>query len=207
MRKAWIAVAGGLPLAPPAQAEASRPRRWRVGEAQLAAEAARLPEDSPWRRRRLISGPEAVFYRGAARSRACSTTRARSCRGGANAVGTLTFNAGFANGFDGTYPQDSLTTNETGLLEIEIAGAASFDRIVAIGTLTCTGTLDVAFIDGYLPAERTVFDILDGNPIAGTFATVNLPEISGASWITDDLYTTGEIEYIPPPSGTAVLIR
>jgi hypothetical protein len=121
--------------------------------------------------------------------------------GGTNGIGALSFEGTFRNSLD--------DESAPGTVEIALAGGAGgeYGRLVVSSTLTCAGTLDVVFLNGYVPAERKTFDIMNGNPIAGTFAAVNLPDVPGGIRITDDLYTTGEIEFIPPASGTAILIR
>lgn len=58
--------------------------------------------------------------------------------------------------------------------------------------LSLGGTLTVSLIDGFMPASGQAFDILDWGSLTGTFATLQLPALSGPlSWNTSQLYTAG----------------
>lgn len=95
-----------------------------------------------------------------------------------------------------------------GTIAVELGGTAAgtYDRLVVIGTLYAGGTLDVSVIDGFKPAYKDSFDILDFTGAAnGTFATVNLPG-TAADWDLSQLYTTGVIRYIRP-AGTVLMVK
>jgi T5SS/PEP-CTERM-associated repeat protein/autotransporter-associated beta strand protein len=86
-----------------------------------------------------------------------------------------------------------------GALQIELASANSYDQLDVLGGIL-DGTLDVTFIDDYIPSIGASFDILDKQPFAslsGTFATVNLPLLPVAmAWDTSQLYTSGVLTVV-----------
>ena len=87
-----------------------------------------------------------------------------------------------------------------------------YDRLHAVdgvrgdGEFWAGGTLNVTLINGFRPTEETSFDILDFVTVEGTFDAVNVPS-PVSWWVTNDLYVTGEIAYVPPPAGTTFLVR
>ncbi len=76
-------------------------------------------------------------------------------------VGTLTIS--------GNYTQDM-----TGILEIELAGAAvnQTDRLDVQGTAVAAGLLEVRLANGYTPLPNDQFVAVNGAPVIGTFASV-----------------------------------
>ena len=74
------------------------------------------------------------------------------------------------------------------------------------GTLYAGGILNVTPIGDFVPAKVTTFQLIDAVAIVPAFDQVNLPPWTG-TWITNDLYTAGEITYLPPPAGTLLSIR
>jgi hypothetical protein len=97
--------------------------------------------------------------------------------------GTLTIDGDFVQGSNGE-------------LMIEVASAASFDRLVATDQLQVDGTLKVVLI-GSSPAAGNTFDILDWGSLGGTFADVDLPSLApGLSWNTTQLYATGVLSVV-----------
>lgn len=58
---------------------------------------------------------------------------------------------------------------------IDIAGAASHDRIGGSGNVQLGGTLVVAAVGGYVPPPGTSFDLITGSMISGRFRSVELP--------------------------------
>jgi len=112
-------------------------------------------------------------------------------------IGTLTMNNGTISG----------------TLDIELASASSYDKLVADNlTLALGSTLHVSLLDGYDPAQDTIFDIItvtgaltDGGVI------FDLPTFSdGRSWKTWDdtgtkLSSTGQIQVIPEPATIALM--
>ncbi|RXJ51456.1 T9SS type A sorting domain-containing protein [Gelidibacter gilvus] len=91
----------------------------------------------------------------------------------------------------GTYNLNGMFTNytqtATGSLNIELGGTVagdSYDQVIVKRSATLGGTLNVTLINGFQPAIGDVFTVLhQGNGIAGSFATVNLPTLSsGTEW-------------------------
>ncbi|WP_197530955.1 PD40 domain-containing protein [Bythopirellula polymerisocia] len=88
---------------------------------------------------------------------------------------------------DGDYTQHA-----AGQLQIELASAASFDKLVVAGDASLAGTLAVSLAGGFVPASDQTFDILDWGTLAGTFHTLLLPALSGQlTWNTSQLYVSG----------------
>ena len=58
---------------------------------------------------------------------------------------------------------------------IDIAGAASHDRIGGSGNVQLGGTLVVAAVGGYVPPPGTSFDLITGSMVSGRFRSVELP--------------------------------
>jgi hypothetical protein len=70
----------------------------------------------------------------------------------------------------------------SGTLEIEVGGtdaiAPDFDILQVFRAAELGGTLAVATVNGYLPAADTLFAIVSGAPVSGSFATVQAPGFS-----------------------------
>ena len=79
------------------------------------------------------------------------------------------------------------------VVRLELAGttAGQHDRITVAQSLSISGTLDVTLFGGFTPAAGQSFDLLDWGTLSGTFASLNLPTLSGLTWNTTQLYTTG----------------
>jgi hypothetical protein len=91
--------------------------------------------------------------------------------------------------------QGNYTQTVTGSLQIDVSSAASFDQLQISGNIALGGTLRVAFLDGYIPAAGTTFDILDCSGVrSGSFDTLVLP--GNVNWNTGQLYTTGVLSVI-----------
>lgn len=82
--------------------------------------------------------------------------------GGTNAVGTINVT--------GNYTQAS-----AGNTNVELASLASYDMFDVSGSVTLDGTLNVALLGGFQPANGNVFDPLTFASRTGDFATKNLP--------------------------------
>jgi hypothetical protein len=59
--------------------------------------------------------------------------------------------------------------------------------------LSLGGTLNVSLIDDFTPVAGQAFDIFDWGSRSGSFASINLPALSGLAWNTSQLYTSGVI--------------
>jgi T5SS/PEP-CTERM-associated repeat protein len=92
----------------------------------------------------------------------------------------------------------------TGTLEIELASATSYDRLIFPdgGASLEGGTLEVTLIGGYSPSAGHSFDLMDWHQfgfITGTFDTLNLPALPGMlAWDTSQLYTNGVLRVTGP---------
>lgn len=77
----------------------------------------------------------------------------------------------------------SYTQTATGTLNIDLGGTVAgdtYDQVVVNRDATIAGTLNVTLVDGFVPAIGNVFTILTkGRNLSGTFATVNLPVLTG----------------------------
>jgi T5SS/PEP-CTERM-associated repeat protein len=77
---------------------------------------------------------------------------------------------------DGAYGQ-----NSGGALDIELASAASYDKLLISGAATLDGTLNVTLFNGFVPAVGNSFDLLSaGDGITDRFTSVNVPPLFGS---------------------------
>lgn len=106
--------------------------------------------------------------------------------------GTLTFSS-------------NLVLEAASVVNIELGGtnALDYDHLVANGTLTLGGTLNVTLINGYTPNPGDVVDILDWGAILGTFSAVHLPS---AEWSAENLYVNGTLLYAIPEPGIGLAL-
>lgn len=63
----------------------------------------------------------------------------------------------------------------TGVLNLELASASSFDKLVFPGNATLGGTLNAIPVNGFTPAAASTFLVFDYDNHTGTFASVNGP--------------------------------
>jgi hypothetical protein len=81
-------------------------------------------------------------------------------------------------------------------LSIELGGTTvgtGYDHLNISGLLTLNGDLNVALINGFVPAVGSSFDLIDWGTRSGTFTNVNLPAIPNRGWDTSRLYVDGLI--------------
>jgi T5SS/PEP-CTERM-associated repeat protein len=84
-------------------------------------------------------------------------------------------------------------------LLIELASAASIDKLAVTGTATLSGALSVQLAGGYVPLAGTAFDLLDWGSRSGTFTSVSLPVLpSPLAWNTSLLYASGVVSVSSP---------
>ena len=77
----------------------------------------------------------------------------------------------------GNYAQSA-----SGSLNIEIGGLTAgveSDQLQISGSATLNGTLNVSLVDGYLPVQGQVFEVVTCSTRSGSFSTVNLPQLNG----------------------------
>ena len=94
---------------------------------------------------------------------------------------------GNTNDATGLYKLDSFFTSYvqtvSGSLNIQLAGNVAgdnYDQVIVNRDATLNGTLNVSLLNGFEPNTGAVFTILrEGRNLSGTFATVNLPILTG----------------------------
>jgi T5SS/PEP-CTERM-associated repeat protein len=100
----------------------------------------------------------------------------------------------------------ALSLETGGTIEIEIGGitqGAEYDHLSITGQTALAGSLDIRFVDGFVPSFGTfdLFDYLGG--VSGTFSSVALPAPPfGRVWNTEYLHTTGELIIEPDTADT-----
>jgi hypothetical protein len=116
---------------------------------------------------------------------------------GTGTFNNVNFTGTFSPGLSPTISNaGNLALASSSTLEMELGGIAAgggYDQIQATGTLALGGALHVSLINGFVPLAGQAFDILDWGSIIGTFSTISLPTLSGLTWNTSQLYTTGVI--------------
>ena len=68
-----------------------------------------------------------------------------------------------------------------GVLVIEVTGLApgQFDVLPVSGDVTLNGTLEVRFLDGFLPKQGDHVDFLQaGGTVSGSFAKITFPQLA-----------------------------
>jgi hypothetical protein len=76
------------------------------------------------------------------------------------------------------------------VVTMEIGGTAVgslYDQINVAGKLTLAGTLKLSLINGFMPTAGQTFDLFNWGTLAGTFAALQLPAITGLTWNTSQL--------------------
>ena len=77
--------------------------------------------------------------------------------------------------------QGDFTQSSTGTLVAEISGPGPTDHdfLSITGDATIDGTLEVRFVDGFLPTAGEVFDLISvGGSISGNFAQITFPDLA-----------------------------
>ena len=91
----------------------------------------------------------------------------------------------------------SVTLQSTAHLAFDLGGLTrktSYDFLGVTGLLTLGGTLDVSLLGAFAPQVGNTFDLFDATSVAGNFAFINLPALTGGrTWNTTQLATTGVI--------------
>jgi fibronectin-binding autotransporter adhesin len=85
----------------------------------------------------------------------------------------------------GTLPvSGDYTQSATGTLLGYLGGTATgeYSQLTAAGEVNFAGTLDVAFIDGFVAAPGDSFTLLTDGSDSGTFATPDLPALTSGTW-------------------------
>lgn len=68
-------------------------------------------------------------------------------------------------------------------LEIELGGYsnidpmnAEYDQLLVAGDVQLDGTLDLSFVEDYMPSVGDTFDVITAGSISGSFSTINVPD-------------------------------
>jgi autotransporter-associated beta strand protein len=101
--------------------------------------------------------------------------------GSPTGTGTLTINSNY-------------TQTASGILDMGLESAKAIDAVMISGAAALDGTLNVAMLDGFVPAPGDLFAIMSFGSSSGRFATVNLPPglgiVCGPHDVTIDLGAT-----------------
>jgi hypothetical protein len=77
---------------------------------------------------------------------------------------------------------------QAGTLEVELGGVlpgAGHDVLAVSSSATLGGTLTVKLTNSFTPVAGNAFTVLTASAVSGTFATTNLPVLSGLAWTVD----------------------
>ena len=136
-------------------------------------------------------------------------TFTQAVKGAGSTTGNVEYAASYqvGNSPDGVSVQNVLF-DPTSTLIMELAGTlpgSGYDQLDISGVATLNGTLELSYLDGFVPTAGESFDLFQG-PTTGTFAQVDLPSLgNGLSWNTSNLYANGTISVVPEPSALALL--
>lgn len=85
-------------------------------------------------------------------------------------------------------------------LRMELGGltaGSQYDQVTVAGSLALDGTLQLLFINGFMPTAGNSFNLLDWGSLSGTFSSLSLPALAGGlTWNTSQLYTTGVVSVV-----------
>ncbi|HUR78554.1 MAG TPA: Calx-beta domain-containing protein [Acidimicrobiales bacterium] len=132
--------------------------------------------------------------------------------GAGSIVGTVSGGALRPGASPGILTASNLNATPLGSkLQIELGGTTpgtQHDKVVVSGQATLNRTLEVSFVDGFVPASADTFTILTANSVSGTFSNVVVP---AGSTLTVNYTPTSVVLSTPPhhlglaPANTAVL--
>jgi pectate lyase len=90
------------------------------------------------------------------------------------------------------------TQNADGVLSIDLASAASYDKLIVQGDVDLAGLLEVNLLENYMPGEGATFDVLDWTgSSSNAFDMLALPDLGGAlAWDTSLLASQGVLSVI-----------
>ncbi|QEG33640.1 hypothetical protein [Bythopirellula goksoeyrii] len=95
----------------------------------------------------------------------------------------------------------NLTYANSATLEIEIGGLTagnSFDKLTSNGILDLDGTLDVTFLNNFMPSLGDSFEIITAANVIDEFAFENLPDIGPLLWNVNYGATSVLLEVLSP---------
>lgn len=89
------------------------------------------------------------------------------------------------------------TNQETAHIDIDIGGTqqgVTYDHVLSQPAMVVDGTLNIAMVNGFLPAPGAVFDIITAPNITGTFDDLNLPTLPNTYGLPRVQYTSTAIK-------------
>ncbi len=101
-------------------------------------------------------------------------------------------------GVSGNYAQSG-----AGAFDVDLGGVTAgtqYDVLNITSTASLGGTLDVDLISGFKPAVGETFDIMDYTSETGTFATLNLPKLTGGDTWSISYNATGVVLTVDGPT-------
>lgn len=102
----------------------------------------------------------------------------------------------------------SFSQTADGILDIDIAGSASFDKLQVIGPAMLGGDLNISLLD-YVPALGDEFPILTASGgVSGRFASLQLPNLSGGlhfNVIYAPTHVALTVSALPEPKGVTTV--
>ena len=130
-----------------------------------------------------------------------STGAAGRLSGSGRLIANLTSAGTIAPGLAASAGAISITGNvtlqSTAHLAFDLGGLTrktGYDFLGVSGALTLGGSLDVSLLGAFAPQAGNSFDLFDATSIAGSFAAIHLPALTGGlTWNTTQLPTTGII--------------
>ena len=128
-----------------------------------------------------------------------ATSHFLSIHGGSLHTGSLV-NDALVVDYYGTLATGAATLLAGTELDIGLGGTTrntQYGAVVATGSVSLAGTLEVFDYNGFSPALGNSFDILDWGARTGMFSSVSLPPLAAdRAWDTSQLYTTGVISVV-----------
>ena len=83
-------------------------------------------------------------------------------------------------------------------LRIDLANKTDNEQLIVDGQLKIQGgTLEVTLVDGFIPEQGQLFDLLEFTNLIGSFDTLKLPSLpNGLTWDRSMLLVTGELQVV-----------
>ena len=95
------------------------------------------------------------------------------------------------------------------VLTFDVGGygrGTSFDGLTVTGNLWLDGQLQLLLTPDFMPDQDFSYDFIDAGNFIGSFASFDLPALSGGyQWDTSQVNTTGVIFVVPEPSTVLLL--
>lgn len=112
---------------------------------------------------------------------------------------TGTFSPGFSPAVVNV-SNDTLADNAHLLMEIAGINTGQYDQLNITGDLQLGGTLEIKFIDGFMPVNDLAFTLFHGHT-TGQFKNIILPDLpSGLHFDSSSLYSGGALTVVPLPA-------